>query len=147
MTKKIFAIALTIAFCSGALSAEKKRGTASKTDPIKGLNCSLEYKASNSMLFAKASGDSGNWILGDKSKATLTDSTKGSVVTIEALEAKKKDFFRLKITQKNHDVVNAISEWSGMQITIPVNIKDNEVEDPVTFDQMRVTCEPTYLAG
>lgn len=147
MIKNIFVIVFTISFCSGALSAEKKRGTASKTDPIKGLNCSLDYKASNSMLFSKASGDSGNWILGDKSKATLSDSTKASIVTVEALEANKKDFFRIKVSQKNHEIVNAISDWKGMQITIPVNIKDSEVEDPVTFDQMRVTCEPTYLAG
>lgn len=145
--KTFLAIILATGLCANTWAADKKRGTASKTDPIKGLNCTLEYKPKNSMLFRSTSGASGNWILGEKSTATLTDSSKASVVTIEALESGKKDFFRVKISQKGRELVNTTSEWSGMQITVPVSVKDHEDEDPDTFDQMRVTCEPTYLAG
>jgi len=147
MTKNFIVLVLVAGISSMVWAANGKRGTASKTDPIKGLNCALEYKPIGGLLFDKTSDDSGHWILGEKSTATLTDSIKGAVVTIEALENKKKDFFRVKITQKQQELVNVTSEWKGMQITIPVKVTSPESEDPTTYDQLRVTCETTYLAG
>lgn len=148
MRKQItVAILISVGLSFMASAETAKRSAASKTDPIKGLNCVIEYKAVGSLRFHSSSDTSGNWILGDESKATLKDRMKGPKVTIEALEKNKKDYFRIKIASDKGELLNSVSEWTSLQVTLPVQVTEPTSEDPRTFDQMRITCESASIAG
>lgn len=147
MTKILVSIFLFAGIVSTTFAAEAKRKPNSRTDGMKALTCILEYKAAGSLIFQDVSDHSGNWILGDRSTASLKDSLKISEVSFESLEKDKKDFFRLRISQKKREIMNAVFEWQGMQVTLPINVRGSDSEDPATYDQMRVTCETTFMAG
>lgn len=147
MTKFLGSILLLVVISSGTLAVEEKRKPNSKTDVSKALTCQLEYKSAGTLIFRDVSEDSGNWILGEKSTATLKDPLKISEVSFESFEKDKKDFFRLRISQKKREMMNAVFDWQGMQVTLPINVRRSDSEDPPTYDQMRVTCETSYMAG